>query len=112
MQNIVEYFGFSLMIVNYFIGYNRGGHLEGLKYAAYSPTILMSLVIPIYFMMNYQQIQQKMWDPVTQSIMFEKMPTEIYAYGILFIISSIMAFAIEKYVERKQENNNNQQQRH
>lgn len=57
MQNIVEYFGFSLMIVNYFIGYNRGGHLKGIKYEAYSPIILMSLVIPIYFMVNYHSMK-------------------------------------------------------
>lgn len=62
--------------------------------------------------MNYPHIQQQMWNPDTQEIIFEKLPPEIYGYDILFVISAIMAFAIEKYVERKQENNNNQQQRH
>ena len=60
-------------------------------------------------MSNYKQIQQQMWNPITQNIMFDKIPKEIYVYGILFVISAIIAFAIEHYVDRKQENNNNQQ---
>ena len=102
MQNIVEYFAFSLFIVLFIIGYIRGGYLEGLRNSSYSAIVLTLLAFSIYFMSNYKQIQQQIWDPITQNIMFDKIPTEIYAYSILFIISAIMAFAVEQYVNRKQ----------
>ena len=101
-SNIVEYFAFSLFIVNFVIGYIRGGHLEGLKYASYSGTILTLLAVSIYFMVNQDYIIQQMWNPKTHEIMFNRMPPELYGYGILLALSFLMAFAVEQYVNRKQ----------
>lgn len=107
-SNIVEYFAFSLFIVNFVIGYIRGGHLEGLKYASYSGTILTLLSFSVYFIVNQEYIRQQMWNPKTHEIMFNRTPPELYGYGILLVISFLMAFAVEQYVNRKQKNKKQQ----
>lgn len=107
-SNIIEYFAFSLFIVNFVIGYIRGGYLEGLKYASYSGTILTLLAVSVYFIVNQEHIRQQMWNPKTHEIMFNRTPPELYGYGILLVISFLMAFAVEQYVNRKQKNKKQQ----
>ena len=101
--NIVEYFAFSLMITLFVLGYIREGYLEGIRLASYSGFIVALLGFSLYIMLNYKTLKQSIWNPTTQDISLDKLPSEIYAYGILIVVSALVAFGVELYVKRRKE---------
>lgn len=101
--NIVEYFAFSLMITLFVLGYIREGYLEGIRLASYSGFIVALLGLSLYIMLNYKTLEQSIWNPTTQDIYLDKLPSEIYAYGILIVVSALVAFIVELYVKRRKE---------
>jgi hypothetical protein len=102
--NIVEAFALSLMITLFVLGYIREGYLEGLRLSSYSAFIVSLLGLSLYMMLNYETIKQLIYDPTTNDISLDKLPSEIYAYVILIAVSALGAFAVELYVKRKKEN--------
>lgn len=99
--NIVEYFAFSLMITLYVLGTIREGHLEGIRLASYSGFIVALLGFSLYIMLNYETLKQLVWNPTTNDISLNKLPLEIYSYGLLIVVSALFAFGIELYVKRR-----------
>lgn len=101
--NIVEYFAFSLMITLFVTGYIREGYLEGIRLASYSGFIVALLGFSLYIMLNYETLKQLVWNPTTNDISLNKLPLEIYSYGILIVVSALVAFVVELYVKRRKE---------
>lgn len=99
--NIVEYFAFSLMITLFVIGYIREGYLEGIRLASYSGFIVALLGVSLYIMLNYETLKQLIWNPTTNDISLNKLPLEIYSYGLLIVVSALFAFGVELYVKRR-----------
>lgn len=102
MANIFEILAFSIMIGLFIIGYMRGGYLEGLKSASYSIFLTTVIGFLIYILTNEKHIKQLIYDPMTNEMHFEKLPTEIYGFGFLFLLSFLTAASVELYVNSKQ----------
>ena len=101
MANIFEILAFSIMIGLFIIGYMRGGYLEGLKSASYSIFLTTVIGFLIYILTNEKHIKQLIYDPMTNEMHFEKLPTEIYGFGFLFLLSFLTAASVELYVKTK-----------
>lgn len=43
-----------------------------------------------------------MYDPATGEINFNKLPTEIYGFGFLFLLSFLVGITVEMYVNSRQ----------
>lgn len=102
MTNIFEILAFSIMIALFIIGYIRGGYLEGLKSSSYSVFLTTVIEFLIYILTNEKHIKQLIYDPMTKEMHFEKLPTEIYGFGFLFLLSFLTAASVELYVNSRQ----------
>lgn len=100
--NFLEILAFSIMIGLFVIGYMRDGYLEGLRLSSYSFLLITTIGFLIYYMINAQSIKKLVYDPVTKEIAFDKLPTEIYGFGFLFLLSFLVGITIEMYVNAKQ----------
>lgn len=100
--NFFEILAFSIMIGLFIIGYMRDGYLEGLKLSSYSFLLITTIGFLIYYMNNAQSIEKLIYNPVTKEISFDKLPTEIYGFRFLFLLSFLVGFTIEIYVNSKQ----------
>lgn len=101
-NNFFEILAFSIMIGLFIIGYIRNGYLEGLRLSSYSFLLVTTIGFLIYYMINAQSIKNLVYDPVTKEIAFDKLPTEIYGFGFLFLSSFLIGITIEMYINSKQ----------
>lgn len=101
-NNFFEILAFSIMIGLFIIGYIRDGYLEGLKLSSYSFLLITTIEFLVYYMTNASSIEKLIYDPITKKISFDKLPTEIYGFGFLFLFSFLIGFTIEIYVNSKQ----------
>ena len=100
--NFFEILAFSIMIGLFIIGYIRDGYLEGLKLSSYSFSLITTIGFLVYFLINQKSIEKLIYDPVTKEISFNKLPTEIYGFGFLFLLSFLIGITVEMYVNSKQ----------
>lgn len=100
--NIFEILAFSIMIGLFIIGYMRDGYLEGLRLSSYSLFLTTIIGFLVYYMINAKSIEKLVYDPVTKEIAFNKLPTEIYGFGFLFLLSFLAGITVEMYVNSRQ----------
>lgn len=100
--NFFEILAFSIMIGLFIVGYMQGGYLEGLRLSSYSFLLITTIGFLIYYMTNAKSIEKLIYNPATGEINFNKLPTEIYGFGFLFLLSFLVGFTIEIYVNSKQ----------
>lgn len=100
--NFFEILAFSIMIGFFIIGYIRDGYLEGLRLSSYSIFLTTVIGFLIYIFNNEQNIKKLMYDPATGEINFNKLPTEIYDFGFLFLLSFLVGITVEMYVNSRQ----------
>ena len=100
--NFFEILAFSIMIGLFIIGYIRDGYLEGLRLSSYSLFLTTLIGFLIYYMINAKAIKKLVYDPVTKEISFDKLPTEIYSFGFLFLLSFLVGITVETYVNSRQ----------
>ena len=102
LTNFFEILALSIMIGLFIIGYIRDGYLEGLKLSSYSFSLITTIGFLVYFLINQKSIKKLIYDPVTNEISFNKLPTEIYGFGFLFLLSFLIGITVEMYVNSKQ----------
>ena len=102
LTNFFEILALSIMIGLFIIGYIRDGYLEGLKLSSYSFSLITTIGFLVYFLINQKSIEKLIYDPVTNEISFNKLPTEIYGFGFLFLLSFLIGITVEMYVNSKQ----------
>lgn len=102
LTNFFEILALSIMIGLFIIGYIRDGYLEGLKLSSYSFSLITTIGFLVYFLINQKSIEKLIHDPVTNEISFNKLPTEIYGFGFLFLLSFLIGITVEMYVNSKQ----------
>ena len=102
LTNFFEILALSIMIGLFIIGYIRDGYLEGLKLSSYSFSLITTIGFLVYFLINQKSIEKLIYDPVTNEISFNKLPTEIYGFGFLFVLSFLIGITVEMYVNSKQ----------
>ena len=102
LTNFFEILALSIMIGLFIIGYIRDGYLEGLKLSSYSFSLITTIGFLVYFLINQKSIEKLIYDPVTNEISFNKLPTEIYGFGFLFLLSFLTGITVEMYVNSKQ----------
>ena len=101
-NNFFEILAFSIMIGLFIIGYIRDGYLEGLKLSSYSLLLTTIIGFLVYLLINQQSIKKLIYNPVTKEIAFDKLPTEIYGFGFLFLLSFLAGITVEMYVNSRQ----------
>ena len=102
LTNFFEILALSIMIGLFIIGYIRDGYLEGLKLSSYSFFLITTIGFLVYFLINQRSIEKLIYNPVTKEISFDKLPTEIYGFGFLFLLSFLIGITVEMYVNSKQ----------
>lgn len=100
--NFFEILAFSIMIGFFIIGYIRDGYLEGLRLSSYSFLLTTTIGFLAYLFINGESIKKLVYNPVTKEIAFEKLPIEIYGFGILFLLNFLVGTSVELYVNSKQ----------